>query len=333
MATVVKPYTFINRITAEASEVNADFDGLYTTINGFSSENLIAGSSFAASAITITDTASNYTNTDVEGLLGEARHFYRGLHTIHVVPQGTNAAIVFPGKVEINCGVYVVSTKFETTIGSFADSAAAGDVSEAYIVCGPPASGEEITASDLFLVNASSVEVTAGIDPTLRGFYYSGKRLIGAVKYWQGMYPWNNPDPVQKSFRTAFYYTSGNIPDRMFDITHVFAGGGTITGTRFYGMSAFYDMYLGHYGYYAEVYMNTASSLALDRFGSVCAAAGAFIEYSWTPHSRTSINSSTNTQYSRNSSYLSFQITQAGFTAGIQILARPSIYAWNVESI
>ena len=43
MATVAKTYTFVNGTTAEASEVNRDFDDLYSAVNGeLNSANIIA---------------------------------------------------------------------------------------------------------------------------------------------------------------------------------------------------------------------------------------------------------------------------------------------------
>ena len=63
MSTIVKSYTFLNNITVDASEVNRNFDDLFTTINSLNSENMAAGFTHPASQVTIVDACGDFTST------------------------------------------------------------------------------------------------------------------------------------------------------------------------------------------------------------------------------------------------------------------------------
>lgn len=165
--------------------------------------------------------------------------------------------MVYPGKVEVGGNIYSVSTKFTVSGLSSYDSAACGLGGGLYVVAGPPASGEEITGSDLFLVQDSSIHVSSGHDG--EGYYYGTKRLIGAV--WnnpntgsgcQSLMNFYNPDPPQKAFFVFGGSSSDNIVAPIFNADNVFVNG-TADSLAFHDMSCYYDRDLGCFGYRAKI--------------------------------------------------------------------------------
>jgi hypothetical protein len=74
MGVIVKVHTFVANTTANASEVNRNFDDLFNLQNGnIDSANIATTFSLAASQVTINDTAANFSSTTVEGALGEVK--------------------------------------------------------------------------------------------------------------------------------------------------------------------------------------------------------------------------------------------------------------------
>lgn len=71
---ITKVYTFVPDLTADASEVNRNFDDLFSVINGgINSANLASNLTLKASQITIEDTASQFTVDFVEEALNELK--------------------------------------------------------------------------------------------------------------------------------------------------------------------------------------------------------------------------------------------------------------------
>lgn len=325
MATIIKAYTFLDTITGDASEVNRNFDDLYATINTLNSENFAACVTLAASSITITDTASNFALGNIEDALGEPTHLRKGLNTIHAIPCGTGAIQVFPGKVEIGGKVYSVSTRLSASGLTMHDSGQA--CGSLYIVCGPPASGEEITASDLFLVEDSSITVSASYDIDAAGYYYGEKRLIGACFcFYSGcqlLVNSYNPDPVQKPFRSPIYgnSTDGTLAEGLFNITSSWYAG-VETGTYIQSFNFFYDNAMGAYGYAADIRLNTACEGVTGLLGGV--AVDVNYAMASTLNSRASLMmGNTNTQFKVATTFYVSITENKAITEEIHVTARP----------
>ena len=118
-----------------------------------------------------------------------------GAHTLHVMPRGTIVDI-FPGFLDVNRQICHITSRL--TISStnlvYIDSPVSWS-GNMYMVAGQPATGEEITASDVFLVNTSSVSY----ESSMGGYYYESMRVFG------GVYNLNN-DAVHTSLRDGGTY-------------------------------------------------------------------------------------------------------------------------------
>jgi len=202
ISTIVKVYSFLNNITLDASEINRNFDDLYTTINNLNSENIINTYSIAASQVSFTDSNSIYSATNLNDALLTTKYVQKGYNTIHVMPDGTGAVQVWPGKVDINGKICTVSTKF--TVSGLTSIDGGTGQSGLYFMCGQPAAGEEITASDIFLAQVTSITTSGNFTLSQNGYYYANKRLIGAAycpdATCQNLMNYYNPDPPSKRF-------------------------------------------------------------------------------------------------------------------------------------
>jgi hypothetical protein len=257
MATIVKSYTFLPKITIDASEVNRNFDDLFATINTLNSENIISTATFPASQITIIDSASNYTSAEVEGVFEEANtnieaidYRQRGTHTIHIMPQGTGPLAVFPGALEINGKMGFISTRLNISGLLYLDG---GDPSGSkFLVCGQPATGEEITASDISLIDFSSAEPSEAYSVSRAGYYYQDKRVFGAVFNTlnnvdaQAFVDAFNPDPPQNVFSLELEQTEAEgVGFDYVDLTAAETEGTWIRGlTRFSNNFGLYSYHI-----------------------------------------------------------------------------------------
>jgi hypothetical protein len=324
MSTIVKSYTFLENITVDASEINRNFDDLFTTINDLNSENIAAGYTLGASNATLVDTGGHYSSTHVEGALAEPTYLQKGLQTIYIVPQGTNAIIVFPGKAEIDGQICVVSTRFTVSGMTMHDSGS--PQYDLYFICGQPATGEEITASDIFLMNASNVTTSASYND---GYYYDSKRVLGGcfclTSSCQNLLNGYNPDPPQKSFVYGIQNTADNVASRVFGITQTYGGVTSTNAFTINDITLFYDRDVGAYGYRTNLmpYSQTAQNNPL---GSPQNTVN--MDFSiYTQNSRTSFASSTSIQnYVGN--HLAITVSEAvvGSNPHIYITARPLPY-------
>lgn len=317
MATAVRNYTALTNIKVDACGLNSGFDTLYSTINDLDSANMAHGFYPESSQTTIVDTASNYASTEVEAALGEPTSLQRGLNTIHVVPQYTNAMVVFPGKVEIRGQICVVSEKF-TVSGVLADDSATREL-DMFIICGQPAAGEEITGSDLFLCRQSSVIVSSCYDTSAMGYYYYNKRLIGAARNasvaatCQALVGDFNPDPVQRPFN---YSTTASELSSLFGITQSSISG---TGTTIPRMHTFYKRSCGAYGYKMALRLNTEADIAQQTMGK---GTNLFL-YLFQLNSRTSYFGSTAVTSELGTSNFKYEATVGGTAEGSYITATP----------
>lgn len=310
----------------DASEINRNFDDLYATINALNSENMDAAYDHASSQITIVDTASNYAFTEVEAAMGEPTSLQRGLHTLHVVPQATNAIIVFPGKVEIGGQICVVSTKFTVSGVTVIDS---GTVSSyCWMLAGQPAAGEELTASDIFLIERTSITTSSCFDISAMGYYYDSKRLVGAAinksthGTCQNLINWFNPDPVQKAFH-IWTYESGVIGN-LFGITQAFQASAPGADTTYiWNLHVFYDMDFGAYGYSAEVHYGSACSTQVG-IGTGSVPYDVF----WTLSSMASVYSSTAITNTIQKLQIDVHISECADAELVQFVLRPVPYVF-----
>lgn len=264
MGALVKVYSFLNNITLDASEINRNFDDLYTTINNLNSENIAAGYSVEASQITFSDSNTFYSASDVGTALNQIPFAARGHHTIHVMPDGTGSMWVFPGKVEINGKIAVVSARFG--VSGLTNHDSGSDQCAVYVVCGQPATGEEITASDIFIIQRSSVGTTSGYSLSQAGYYYDSKRVIGAAynpyATCQCFLNYYNPDPPKGKF---VYQPISQTGHGLFGWT----AGANVAGTGTYINLALirYDQTIGAYGFSMQLRPNSATSVATEYLG------------------------------------------------------------------
>jgi hypothetical protein len=80
LGTITKVYTFFPKVTADASEVNRNFDDLFTLVNGnLNSANILSTYSIGASNVTINDTAAQFSSCHVEHALYELKVLFAAL--------------------------------------------------------------------------------------------------------------------------------------------------------------------------------------------------------------------------------------------------------------
>ena len=220
MATIVKTYSFLDKITIDASEVNRNFDDLFVTINNLNSENFAVAFTLPAANVTIIDSACAYTSAHVEGALEEAKtniekidYRQRGTHTIHIMPQYTGAIAIFPGALEIDGQMGFISVRLNICGISRLDG---GDLSGSkFLVCGQPATGQEITASDIAMIDVSSAEPSQAYSISRAGYYYDNKRVFGAVfndgNACQAFTDGFNPDPPKSVFSVSLQQSEAEM--------------------------------------------------------------------------------------------------------------------------
>lgn len=178
---IAKAHTFAANNIAYACEVNRNFDDLFALVNGnLDSANLATAFTVEASNVTINDTASNFCASELESALIEAGNPNKvpvGFNGIHVTPLGSNACIFHPGKIEINKKECVILSEMQISGISVYDSCTA------YQNIAFAASAVTVmTASDIFIIKASSAHVSAlSYAVTSNGFYYGNKRVIEVV--------------------------------------------------------------------------------------------------------------------------------------------------------
>lgn len=178
---IVKPYTFIPKIIVDASEVNTNFDLLFSTLNGaVDSANMNSAFSFSANKVPISDPCGVFVATEVSGALNELHSkttvldFARGYNGIHTMPYGKKVKL-FPGVVEINeSKSYLNSANIIDPLDN--NSALAGGAK--YYVLFNGGSGNTITATDISFVNYD--DETFAYSFSKAGIYIGSKRAIGA---------------------------------------------------------------------------------------------------------------------------------------------------------
>jgi hypothetical protein len=204
---VTKEYTFLKNITADASEVNKNFDILFTEINGeLNSANIVNTYTPAASQVTIEDTASNYAASNVEEALAEVGQAssitindtssnvnstkvddaifeaaYKGYNSIGVVTQVSHGILVYPGIVEVN-GTICRNT---ATLYITAVSLESGTISTDTLYAVTVQSESSIQESSIQLVPIDQISASNGVDLYKNGFYHSNTRRVIATV-------WNN---------------------------------------------------------------------------------------------------------------------------------------------
>lgn len=188
MATIVKSYTFLDKITADASEVNRNFDDLFSTINNLNSENMASSFNHPASQVTIVDTASNYTSTEIEAALREIAvnvsstipPAVKGFNSIHVITQRSHGIILTPGALEINGSFHKLSSEMNIT----AVTMISGNIDKnnlyglAAFVSG---TGVNLSASSFRLIPLVDTSATNGADVDKNGYYFSESYRIISV--------------------------------------------------------------------------------------------------------------------------------------------------------
>lgn len=171
MATLAKSYyiTHIDSLIIEASSFRRPFDDLYDELNGFlNSENLASNFAVGATQVSVTDTSTFYSATQLEDLLFQS--VPKGFHDIHFFAYGRGSAFgsiptlsVFPGRAEVHGRICRVQSKLNLTISSisflsnsFTLFVPSGSYSETFHVGVFINQANVITASDIFLYSVTA---------------------------------------------------------------------------------------------------------------------------------------------------------------------------------
>lgn len=230
------------------------------------SANIDGAITWPASQISFGDTGSFYSSVTIEGALQEPTTLQKGLLTIHCMPQGTNALVLFPGHVEVNGAIGVISTKLEVSGMTMIDSGVAKN--GLYILVGAPAIDTEITASDVFLVEDSSITISASYQTSRVGWYYDNKRLIGAVytsfSGCQNLSDYYNPEIIGRRYSKFLTETEACS----LGFTNIHLGGGGACSTFWNTIVRYYDNNIGSYGYCGEMGLGSACASALAMFST-----------------------------------------------------------------
>lgn len=259
MPTVTKVHTFVANQVANASEVNRNFDDLYNAINAnLDSANLATTLTWAASQISINDTASYYSSTNLEGAL-EERQYAKGAHTIHNEVLALSGIMIFPGILEVNGKICENKGVFTVTSPTVDDSNAFSGGNTYYLTCQQNAS---ITASDIFCIVHSSINITATNQNINGGYYYNNKRVFASFHQCATSVfsPTNddfNPAPPSTPFSRNI--TDGSEACALGFITVAIAQ--NITGTYIQFLNRYFDKSKSKYGYEATV-IATSSTLS-----------------------------------------------------------------------
>ena len=164
---------------ANASEVNRNFDNLYTEFNGnINSSNIDAAYSIPSSQVTINDTASYFSSTDLEGVVRESVGVsIKGLKTIHTFPYGACGVSIYAGRIEVNGQLCVNCGTINFTGGNFVNTSCWSNFPFALITSGAPV----LTASDIKMVALQDISASNGINGTQEGLYWCGSHRVLAI--------------------------------------------------------------------------------------------------------------------------------------------------------